>query len=153
MCHSWMNVANLWNFCNWCLNAWLSYLIVTRKKIINLDIFWQVFFLPALKAIQLDPFTFWLQWPPFVEVVDTWELPPVLTERYDAAGGEGTALCGIFPEIRRAWAAVDNSLFLWRFDKWWELWCWLHFLLDEQLYWRIIYILFCCKKILITECW
>jgi nuclear pore complex protein Nup155 len=59
-----------------------------------------------------------LQWPPMVEVVDTWELPPVLIERYNAAGGEGTALCGIFPEIRRAWASVDNSLFLWRFDKW-----------------------------------
>ncbi|KAK4423387.1 Nuclear pore complex protein [Sesamum alatum] len=42
-----------------------------------------------------------LQWPPLVEVVDTWELPPVLIERYNAAGGEGTALCGIFPEIRR----------------------------------------------------
>lgn len=59
-----------------------------------------------------------LQWPPLVEVVDTWELPPVLIERYNTAGGEGTALCGIFPEIRRAWASVDNSLFLWRFDKW-----------------------------------
>ncbi|KAK4400101.1 Nuclear pore complex protein [Sesamum angolense] len=58
------------------------------------------------------------EWPPLVEVVDTWELPPVLIERYNAAGGEGTALCGIFPEIRRAWASVDNSLFLWRFDKW-----------------------------------
>ncbi|KAL1568628.1 nuclear pore complex protein NUP155-like isoform X1 [Salvia divinorum] len=58
------------------------------------------------------------EWPPLVEVVDTWELPPVLIERYNTAGGEGTALCGIFPEIRRAWASVDNSLFLWRFDKW-----------------------------------
>lgn len=58
------------------------------------------------------------EWPPMVEVVDTRELPPVLIERYNAAGGEGTALCGIFPEIRRAWASVDNSLFLWRFDKW-----------------------------------
>ncbi|KAJ8770027.1 hypothetical protein K2173_009765 [Erythroxylum novogranatense] len=57
-------------------------------------------------------------WPPLIEVGDTWELPPVLIERYNAAGGEGTALCGIFPEIRRAWASVDNSLFLWRFDKW-----------------------------------
>uniref|UniRef100_A0A2P2K7E5 Uncharacterized protein MANES_17G083900 n=1 Tax=Rhizophora mucronata TaxID=61149 RepID=A0A2P2K7E5_RHIMU len=57
-------------------------------------------------------------WPPLIEVVDTWELPPVLIERYNAAGGEGTALCGIFPEIRRAWASVDKSLFLWRFDKW-----------------------------------
>jgi len=51
-------------------------------------------------------------------VEDTQELPPVLVERYNAAGGEATALCGIFPEVRRAWASVDNSLFLWRFDKW-----------------------------------
>lgn len=58
------------------------------------------------------------EWPPLVEVVETRELPPVLIERYNAAGGEGTALCGFFPEIRRAWASVDNSLFLWRFDKW-----------------------------------
>ena len=28
------------------------------------------------------------------------------------------AFCGVFPEIRRAWASVDSSLFLWRFDKW-----------------------------------
>lgn len=58
------------------------------------------------------------EWPPLVEVSETWELPPVLIERYNAAGGEGTALCGIFPEIHRAWASVDNSLFLWRFDRW-----------------------------------
>ncbi|KDP38115.1 hypothetical protein JCGZ_04758 [Jatropha curcas] len=58
------------------------------------------------------------EWPPLIEVVDNRELPPVLIERYNAAGGEGTALCGIFPEIRRAWASVDNSLFMWRFDKW-----------------------------------
>ncbi|WOG89035.1 hypothetical protein DCAR_0208271 [Daucus carota subsp. sativus] len=58
------------------------------------------------------------EWPPLVEVLDTWELPPVLVEKYNAAGGEGTALCGIFPEIRRAWASVDNTLFMWRFDKW-----------------------------------
>lgn len=72
----------------------------------------------ACEPIKLCAFMFMLQWPPLVEVVDTWELPPVLIERYNAAGGEGTALCGIFPEIRRAWASVDNSLFLWRFDKW-----------------------------------
>lgn len=58
------------------------------------------------------------EWPRFIEVVNARELPPVLIDRYNAAGGEGTALCGIFPEIRRAWASVDNSLFLWRFDKW-----------------------------------
>jgi hypothetical protein len=28
------------------------------------------------------------------------------------------AFCGVFPDIKRAWASVDNSLFLWRFDKW-----------------------------------
>ncbi|CAN8293422.1 unnamed protein product [Cochlearia groenlandica] len=57
------------------------------------------------------------EWPPLIEVGETSELPSVLIERYNTAGGEGTALCGIFPEIRRAWASVDNSLFLWRFDK------------------------------------
>ncbi|KMZ60934.1 hypothetical protein ZOSMA_567G00030 [Zostera marina] len=51
------------------------------------------------------------------EVVGTRKLPPVLNERYNASGGKGTALCGSFPEIRRAWALVDNSLFLRRFDK------------------------------------
>ncbi|KAK1262980.1 hypothetical protein QJS04_geneDACA012013 [Acorus gramineus] len=58
------------------------------------------------------------EWPPLFEVVNKLELPPVLIERYNVSGGEGTALCGIFPEIRRAWASVDNSMFLWRFDKW-----------------------------------
>ncbi|RAL48081.1 hypothetical protein DM860_017872 [Cuscuta australis] len=58
------------------------------------------------------------EWPPSVEIVDSLELPHLLIERYNASGGEGTALCGIFPEIRRAWASVDESLFLWRFDKW-----------------------------------
>ncbi|XP_072972220.1 nuclear pore complex protein NUP155 [Typha angustifolia] len=58
------------------------------------------------------------EWPPLVEVAETRELPQMLIERYNAAGGEGTALCGIFSEIHRAWASVDNSLFIWRFDKW-----------------------------------
>ncbi|KAF2303184.1 hypothetical protein GH714_014407 [Hevea brasiliensis] len=47
------------------------------------------------------------EWPPFIEVVDTWELPPVLIERYSAAGGEGTALCGIFPEIQKNFMNSD----------------------------------------------
>jgi nuclear pore complex protein Nup155 len=34
------------------------------------------------------------------------------------AARQTVAFCGVFPEIRRAWASVDNSLFLWRFDKW-----------------------------------
>jgi len=59
-----------------------------------------------------------LQWPPLVEVAETRQLPPMLIERYNAAAGEGTALCGIFSDIHRAWATVDNSFFIWRFDKW-----------------------------------
>ncbi|XP_066397154.1 nuclear pore complex protein NUP155-like isoform X2 [Miscanthus floridulus] len=42
----------------------------------------------------------------------------MLIERYNTAAGEGTALCGIFAGIHRAWATVDNSFFVWRFDKW-----------------------------------
>ncbi|XP_072146653.1 nuclear pore complex protein NUP155 [Setaria viridis] len=59
-----------------------------------------------------------LQWPPLVEIAETRQLPPMLIERYNAAAGEGTALCGIFSDIHRAWATVDNSFFIWRFDKW-----------------------------------
>ncbi|KAF7049938.1 hypothetical protein CFC21_058384 [Triticum aestivum] len=58
------------------------------------------------------------EWPPLVEVAETRQLPPMLIERYNAAAGEGTALCGIFSEIHRAWATVDNSFYVWRFDKW-----------------------------------
>lgn len=36
-----------------------------------------------------------------------------------AAPAQTVAFCGVFPELKRAWASVDNSLFLWRFDKWW----------------------------------
>ncbi|KAG2542431.1 hypothetical protein PVAP13_9NG840300 [Panicum virgatum] len=58
------------------------------------------------------------EWPSLVEVAETRQLPPMLIERYNAAAGEGTALCGIFSDIHRAWATVDNSFFIWRFDKW-----------------------------------
>ncbi|ONL95295.1 Nuclear pore complex protein NUP155 [Zea mays] len=58
------------------------------------------------------------EWPPLVEVAETRQLPPMLIERYNTAAGEGTALCGIFSDIHRAWATVDNSFFIWRFDKW-----------------------------------
>ncbi|KAJ4820016.1 Nuclear pore complex protein Nup155 [Rhynchospora pubera] len=56
-------------------------------------------------------------WPAFVEVSELRELPSVLVERYHSVG-EVTTLCGIFPEIHRTWASVDNSLFVWRYDKW-----------------------------------
>ena len=41
----------------------------------------------------------------------------MVLERY--AGVQTVAFCGVFPEIQRAWASVDNSLFLWRYDRWW----------------------------------
>jgi nuclear pore complex protein Nup155 len=47
------------------------------------------------------------------------EMPGMVTDRYNAC--QTVAFCGIFPEIRRAWASVDNSLFLWRFDKWQDI--------------------------------
>ncbi|CAN6918541.1 unnamed protein product, partial [Brassica oleracea] len=52
------------------------------------------------------------EWPPLLEVGDTGEFPSVC----NTAGGEGTAL-DFFPKIRRVWASVENSLFLWRFNK------------------------------------
>ncbi|CAN6285129.1 unnamed protein product [Urochloa humidicola] len=58
------------------------------------------------------------EWPPLVEIAETRQLPHMLIERYNAAAGEGTALCGIFSDIHQAWATVDNSFFIWRFDKW-----------------------------------
>ncbi|PSC67210.1 nuclear pore complex NUP155 [Micractinium conductrix] len=44
------------------------------------------------------------------------EMPGMVLERYNAC--QTVAFCGVFPSIKRAWASVDNSLFLWRFDKW-----------------------------------
>ncbi|CAL4938317.1 unnamed protein product [Urochloa decumbens] len=70
------------------------------------------------------------EWPPLVEVAATHQLPPMLIERYNTVAGDGTALCGIFSDIHRAWATVDNSLFVWRFDKWDDQ-CLQH-TLDEQ---------------------
>ncbi|CAN6937544.1 unnamed protein product [Brassica oleracea] len=52
------------------------------------------------------------EWPPLIEVGDTGELPSVC----NTACGEGTAL-DFFPKIRRVWTSLDNSLFLWRFNK------------------------------------
>ncbi|KAL4425159.1 hypothetical protein ABPG77_008264 [Micractinium sp. CCAP 211/92] len=44
------------------------------------------------------------------------EMPGMVLERYNAC--QTVAFCGVFPELKRAWASVDNSFFLWRFDKW-----------------------------------
>ena len=44
------------------------------------------------------------------------EMPKMVMERF--AGCRTVAFCGVFPEVNRAWASVDNTLFLWRYDRW-----------------------------------
>jgi len=46
--------------------------------------------------------------------VTTRELPAAVLERYSAR--QSVCFCGVLPEIGRAWATVDNALFLWRYD-------------------------------------
>lgn len=60
-------------------------------------------------------------WPTQVRMLNPIvnDMPGMVTDRYNAC--QTVAFCGIFPEIRRAWASVDNSLFLWRFDKWQDI--------------------------------
>lgn len=59
-----------------------------------------------------------MQWPPLLRpLTQLSELPQPVLERYNAV--RTVAFCGVFPEIRRAWASVDNELFLWRLDRWW----------------------------------
>jgi Nup133 N terminal like len=59
-----------------------------------------------------------MQWPPLLRpLTQLSELPQPVLERYNAV--QTVAFCGVFPEIRRAWASVDNELFLWRLDRWW----------------------------------
>ena len=55
-----------------------------------------------------------LQWPPLLSVVQHRQLPSVVEER--VLTRQVFSLCGLFPEIHRAWATVDNALFLWRYD-------------------------------------
>lgn len=43
-------------------------------------------------------------------------MPAMVLDRYSAC--QTVCLCGVFPEINRAWASVDNSFFMWRFDRW-----------------------------------
>jgi hypothetical protein len=54
------------------------------------------------------------QWPPLLSVVQHRQLPSVVEERVHSR--QVFSLCGLFPEIHRAWATVDNALFLWRYD-------------------------------------
>ena len=54
------------------------------------------------------------QWPAEIASVTTRELPAAVLERYSAR--QSVCFCGVLPEIGRAWATVDNALFLWRYD-------------------------------------
>lgn len=40
----------------------------------------------------------------------------MVLDRHSAC--QTVCFCGVFPEINRAWASVDNSFFMWRFDRW-----------------------------------
>lgn len=58
-----------------------------------------------------------LQWPALLRPLSQLnELPAMVLERYSAV--QTVCFCGAFPEIGRAWATMDNTLFLWRFDRW-----------------------------------
>jgi len=43
------------------------------------------------------------------------DLPSMVQEKYRTC--QTMCFCGLLPGIRRAWASIDNSLFLWRYDK------------------------------------
>ena len=59
-----------------------------------------------------------MQWPallrPLSPIVN--EMPSLVLDRYNSC--QTVAFCGALPQIQRAWATVDNSLFLWRHDRW-----------------------------------
>ncbi|EEH60363.1 uncharacterized protein MICPUCDRAFT_38075 [Micromonas pusilla CCMP1545] len=55
-----------------------------------------------------------LGWPAEITSMTTTELPSVVLERYSTR--QSVCFCGVLPSIGRAWATVDNALFLWRFD-------------------------------------
>eukprot|EP00873_Tetraselmis_striata_P006108 jgi/Tetstr1/426372/TSEL_016684.t1 len=43
------------------------------------------------------------------------DFPPLVVDRHNSCNM--VCFCGAFPSIKRAWASVDNSLFLWRYDR------------------------------------
>ncbi|KAJ9532443.1 hypothetical protein QJQ45_010535 [Haematococcus lacustris] len=44
-----------------------------------------------------------------------YDLPAMIQEKYRTC--QTMCFCGVFPQINRAWASIDNSLFLWRYDR------------------------------------
>ena len=57
------------------------------------------------------------QWPSLLRTLSPalLDLPPMVQDKYRAC--QAMCFCGLFPSIGRAWASVDNSLFLWRYDR------------------------------------
>lgn len=58
-----------------------------------------------------------LQWPGLLRPLSPalFDLPAMVQEKYRTC--QTMCFCGLFPAIKRAWASVDNSLFLWRYDR------------------------------------
>jgi nuclear pore complex protein Nup155 len=57
------------------------------------------------------------QWPGLLRTLSPtlFDLPSMVQDKYRAC--QAMCFCGLFPGIKRAWASVDNSLFMWRYDK------------------------------------
>jgi nuclear pore complex protein Nup155 len=70
---------------------------------------------PPLPRHPLPPLA--PQWPPLLRPVSPVmrELPGLVQAKYRAC--QTMCFCGVLPSIRRAWASVDKSLFLWRYDR------------------------------------
>lgn len=80
-----------------------------------------------------------LQWPSLLRAVSPTspELPTMVQEKYRTC--QTMCFCGVFPEIRRAWASIDNSLFLWRYDRRWDATCAL-FGVQQPPCWHALYL-------------
>ncbi|KAJ9533501.1 hypothetical protein QJQ45_026553, partial [Haematococcus lacustris] len=57
------------------------------------------------------------QWPGLLRPLSPtiYDLPAMIQEKYRTC--QTMCFCGVFPQINRAWASIDNSLFLWRYDR------------------------------------
>ncbi|KAJ9532820.1 hypothetical protein QJQ45_010939 [Haematococcus lacustris] len=57
------------------------------------------------------------QWPGLLRPLSPtiYDLPAMIQEKYRTC--QTMCFCGVFLQINRAWASIDNSLFLWRYDR------------------------------------
>ena len=54
------------------------------------------------------------QWQPLLQRLSHRSVPQVVLNRLNTR--QVSSFCGLFPEIGRVWCAIDNVLFIWRFD-------------------------------------